>query len=126
MKHPVHGIVHCFALILGCLAAPGALRAQDDLPALEERAVKLAVEQVEGCVVRIETLGGAEQVEGQLLAAGPTTGLIVSPDGLIVSSFAKAASMLIGKIFFAGFPRACSASISPTSDPAPYMARAPG
>ena len=42
--------------------------------------------RVAPCVVRIETLGGLEQVEGQLLGSGPTTGLIVAADGYVLSS----------------------------------------
>jgi serine protease Do len=60
--------------------------AQDDLTALEEQALRAAVERVAPSVVCIETLGGLEQLEGQLLGSGPTTGLIVSEDGYILSS----------------------------------------
>ncbi|MCU0960800.1 MAG: PDZ domain-containing protein, partial [Pirellulaceae bacterium] len=93
MKQPVYSLAWCLTLILGSLAASAGLGAQDDLDVLEEQAVKRAVERVAPCVVRIETLGSAEQVEGQLLGAGPSTGVIVSADGLIVSSaFAFAGS----------------------------------
>jgi serine protease Do len=70
-------------LVVG--SAPGAL-CQDDLTALEEQAMRAAVERVAPCVVRIETLGGMEQVEGQLVGSGPTTGLIVAADGYVLSS----------------------------------------
>jgi serine protease Do len=36
--------------------------------------------------VRIETVGGLEQVEGVLFGSGPTTGLIVDPSGYVISS----------------------------------------
>jgi S1-C subfamily serine protease/predicted esterase len=62
------------------------------LGALQDKALKAAVQQVAPCVVQIETSGGSD-----LLAAGPfgppvrkglgpTTGLILSPDGYIISS----------------------------------------
>ena len=37
-------------------------------------------------MVRIETVGGLEQVEGVLFGTGPTTGLIVDPKGYVISS----------------------------------------
>ena len=37
-------------------------------------------------VVRIETLGGLETVGNLLVGTGPTTGLIVSSDGYVISS----------------------------------------
>ena len=79
------------ALWLACGAvwmtvASGPLRGDEDLTALEEQAVRAAVERVGPSVVRIETLGGLEQLDAQPLGTGPTTGLIVSEDGYIVSS----------------------------------------
>ena len=59
---------------------------QDDLYQLEQRAMKAAVDRVAPSVVRIETFGGLESVDGQLLGTGPTTGLIVSEDGHVISS----------------------------------------
>ncbi len=64
----------------------GSVAAQDDLTALEEQAFRAAVERAAPWVVRIETLGGLEQVDGQLLGSGPTSGVVVSPDGYILSS----------------------------------------
>ncbi len=61
-------------------------RAPDDLSQREERAMQAAVEAVAPSVVRIETLGGLENVGGVLIGTGPTTGLIVSPHGHIISS----------------------------------------
>jgi serine protease Do len=59
---------------------------QDDLEALEEQAIRAAVAAVAPAVVRIETIGGLERVGGVLVGTGPTSGLIVSDDGYIVSS----------------------------------------
>jgi serine protease Do len=74
--------------------------AQDDLAAREEQAMKAAVEQVAPSVVRVETVGGLERVGRVLFGTGPTTGLVLTSDGYIVSSafnFAqKPTSILIG------------------------------
>lgn len=58
----------------------------DALAATEEAALKSAAEAVAPSVVQIRTIGGLEVVEGTLLADGPTTGLVISPDGYILSS----------------------------------------
>src|SRR5688572_14691186 len=60
--------------------------AQDDLAVVEERAMQAAVARVAPSVVRIETVGGIERLGGVLFGAGPTTGVIVSADGYIISS----------------------------------------
>jgi serine protease Do len=57
-----------------------------DLDALEQKAIMAAVDCAAPSVVRIETIGGLERVEGVSFGAGPTTGLIVDPAGYIVSS----------------------------------------
>ena len=56
------------------------------LEAREEAALQAAAESVAPSVVQIRTIGGLESVEGTLLADGPTTGLVISPDGYIISS----------------------------------------
>ncbi|MBN1590124.1 MAG: PDZ domain-containing protein [Pirellulales bacterium] len=66
---------------VGSVAATG-----DDLPSREQAAFQAAVDRVAPSVVRIETVGGRERLGERLLGDGPTTGLIISPDGLIVSS----------------------------------------
>ena len=48
--------------------------------------MRKAAEKVAPSVVQIETLGGLERVEGNYYAAGPSTGTILSKDGLIVTS----------------------------------------
>ena len=60
--------------------------AQRDLDQLEEQAWREAVEAVASSVVRIQTVGGLDRLGKTIVAHGPTTGLIVSPDGYIVSS----------------------------------------
>lgn len=56
------------------------------LAAHEEIALKAAAKNVAPSVVQIRTIGGLESVDGTLLADGPTTGLVISPDGYIISS----------------------------------------
>jgi len=79
-------------LLLGalCCAAMGWLAsgssAEETLGAREERAMQAALARVAPSVVRIETVGGLERVGQILVGSGPTTGLIVSADGLIISS----------------------------------------
>jgi len=74
-------VLFVFALLVGRYSS-----GQEDLTGLEEDAMRAATRQVAPAVVRIETLGGVEQYQGRLLGAGPTTGLIVSQDGYILSS----------------------------------------
>jgi serine protease Do len=71
---------------ISAIAAVRLASAAEPLGVLEERAIKAAVEQVAPSVVRIETVGGAEKVGKLLVGTAPTTGLIVSADGYIVSS----------------------------------------
>ncbi len=69
------------------LVSLSSVRGQDDdLVELEDAAVKAAVARTADCVVSIETIGGLEKVGGVLVGTGPTTGLVVSEDGYIVSS----------------------------------------
>ncbi len=65
-------------------AAPTAIAA--DLGDLEDQALRAAAARVAPSVVRIETLGGLERMGKVLSGTGPTTGLVVSNDGYIVSS----------------------------------------
>ena len=74
------------ALWLATCLLPSTVAAQDDLAGLEEQALKAAVARVAPSVLRIETIGGLEQVERVLVGTGPTTGLAVSADGYVLSS----------------------------------------
>ena len=51
-----------------------------------QQAVTEAAARVAPSIVQIETVGGLKKVEGQLIGTGPTTGLIVEPDGYVISS----------------------------------------
>jgi serine protease Do len=70
---------------LAALAVDAYTRAEDLAP-LEQQAFNSAADAVADSVVQIRTVGGLDEVDNQVLAQGPTTGLIVSPDGYIVSS----------------------------------------
>ena len=79
-------LCRCFAIVgFGMLLAPAA-GADDDLESLQQKAVTAAVDRVAPSVVRIETVGGLERIERVLIGTGPTTGLVVDPQGYIVSS----------------------------------------
>lgn len=80
------------------IAAPAFAQPKTDVNGATENAMKAAVAKVAPTVVKIETAGGAEVVgggkkgppgaggPGVRKGTGPTTGLIVSPDGLVISS----------------------------------------
>ena len=68
------------------LLVPGVASSQATLEELEELAIKRAAEIVAPSVVTIDTVGGLEKSEGVLIGTGPTTGVIVSADGHIMSS----------------------------------------
>jgi len=93
----------CFAFWISCLLYPPFQTAsgqeRPDLTALEEQAFKEAVALAEPSIVRIQTVGGLDRVGRILTSTGPTTGLIVSEDGYIISSafnfISKPASVLV-------------------------------
>lgn len=74
------------AILLCLLFSSTHAAAQEDVLLQEEQAFKNAVARVAPSVARIETIGGLERVGDNLVGTGPTTGLVVSEDGLIVSS----------------------------------------
>ena len=79
------------AAVLLCLACfpPRTLRADPppaNLGVLEEQAVKQAAAGLAASLVRIETVGGLDRVGEMLAGTGPTTGVVVAPDGYIISS----------------------------------------
>lgn len=79
-------VIGIWLLVVLVSFGPSAADAQETLGDLEERALRSAVEVVAPSVVQIETVGGLERVGKLLVGTGPTTGLIVSEDGYIVSS----------------------------------------
>jgi serine protease Do len=77
------------AAIVNLGLPPACLFASDPRAALEakeEQTIKQAAAIVAPSLVRIETVGGLDRVGQVLTATGPTTGVIVSPDGYIISS----------------------------------------
>src|SRR5579884_1587368 len=79
-------------VLIGSTTARSAPPGSNDLDTLEEQAMKAAVAKVAPSIVQIETTGGLDVLEFGPLGAtlrkgvGPTTGLVVSPDGYIISS----------------------------------------
>jgi len=72
--------------VFACFASTSCLAADEDLDLLEQKAFRAAVDRVEPAVVRIETVGGLERVHQVLFGTGPTTGMVVDPQGYIISS----------------------------------------
>ncbi|MBT6156570.1 MAG: PDZ domain-containing protein [Planctomycetaceae bacterium] len=85
--------------VCAVLATGNAIAADAKTEALEEQAFKQAAALAAESVVRVQTIGGIDRVGQVLTGTGPTTGVIVSADGYIISSafnFAsKPASVLV-------------------------------
>ncbi len=81
-----HDLRALLVIALVSLGLTPSLPAQEDISLSEERAIQSAVAEVGPSIVRIETLGGLETIGGVLVGTGPTTGLVISPDGYIISS----------------------------------------
>ena len=74
------GLLCLLAIVFG--ARPAAAQ---DLTILEEEAMQSAVQEAHNWIVKIDTIGGLE-VGGEAAGVGPTSGVVVSEDGLIISS----------------------------------------
>jgi serine protease Do len=68
------------------VVASVAAQQADTLADREEAALRTAAERVADSVVQIRTIGGLDTAGSELRADGPTTGLIISPDGYIITS----------------------------------------
>lgn len=77
-----------FLAFLACaLALSVASAAHAESPAeFEQQAFAQAVARVAPSLVRLQTVGGAEKVQDVLVGDGATTGIVVDPEGYIVSS----------------------------------------
>jgi serine protease Do len=75
-----------FILTVSTLLSASAVASDQPLDALEEQAFKQAAALVGPSVVRIQTVGGLDRVGELLTGTGPTTGVVVSNDGYIISS----------------------------------------
>ena len=88
----------CLLMLLGLFAC-SVSAADGKLEAIEEQAFKQAAALVDPSLVRIETVGGLEQVGEVTLGTGPTSGVVVSEDGFVISSsfnfVSKPASILV-------------------------------
>lgn len=73
------------AATMTAAAAFAGAKAQD-LPSREEQSFKAAAQRVAPSVVRIETVGGLDRGGQELVSSAPTSGLVVSSDGYIVTS----------------------------------------
>ena len=73
-------------LMFGLICQGLAGAAEVSLESAEEQSFKQATALADPSIVRIETVGGLEQIDDVLLANGPTSGVVVSADGFIISS----------------------------------------
>jgi len=84
------------AITLTALLTPIYVGAQSDV---EEQAFRQAAALADPSIVRIETVGGLDLVGDLLTGSGPTTGVIVSPDGYVITSsfnfIARPSSILV-------------------------------
>lgn len=77
-------LVAAAALAAVFFASP--VPADSRLEELEETAFKQATLLAERSIVRIETVGGLDRVGQVLTGTGPTTGVVVGRDGLVITS----------------------------------------
>lgn len=79
-------LVRIVLLSLFALCLPWPALAQPSLMEQEQAAFKAAAAHVAPSVVQIQTFGGLDRVGDVLIGQGPSTGLIVSSDGFIITS----------------------------------------
>ena len=74
-------LVYCLAITISHynLAAQSAFGQQDTN-------VLTAASKIAPSIVRFETIGGMERVDGTIVNSGPSTGVIVSTDGYAISA----------------------------------------
>lgn len=75
----------CGLLLLASLLNAVDVHAQS-LLRQEQQAIQQAVAAANQSIVRIETVGGVDLVGDVLTGTGPTTGVVISEDGLIITS----------------------------------------
>lgn len=74
----------CLTTLVYILATASAMAGDPD--EVGQEALRDAVGRAAPSVVQIETVGGADQVGNLTVGTGPTTGLVVDPEGYIASS----------------------------------------
>jgi serine protease Do len=96
MAASLNRIVTAVLILSISQTTPAVCHAQSDA---EEQAFRQAAAIADPSIVRIETVGGLDLVGDLLTGSGPTTGVIVAPDGLIITSsfnfISKPASILV-------------------------------
>ena len=81
-RHWLGALISAILLLL-----TSSLQAQaPDVEALEEEAFKAATAIADPSIVQIQTIGGLDVVGELIAGTGPTTGVIISPDGEIITS----------------------------------------
>lgn len=75
-----------FVLAMLTFATASSGWGQSSLDLQEETAFKQAAALAEPSIVQIQTVGGLDVVDDLLTTSGPTTGVVVSDDGLIITS----------------------------------------
>ena len=85
MCHPKH-LMNVFRVLAASIVLCASVGRADDLEEAEEKAFREAAALAAPSIVRIQTVGGLDRV-GQILAVeGPTTGVVVSEDGYVITS----------------------------------------
>ncbi len=90
-------LILCMMMLLGGVATLAHAQAAD-VEALEEEAFKAATAIADPSIVQIQTIGGLDVVGELIAGTGPTTGVVVSTDGEIITSsfnFASKPSSII-------------------------------
>ena len=93
-------MIHRLLTALLCLI-PLAAPAQEPLEKLEEQAFKAAAAEVAPALVQLQAFGGLDRVGETLTGVGPTTGVVLSQDGYLISSafaFAAKPAAVVAKL----------------------------
>lgn len=76
----------CLSLMLLSLLWPAHSDARQGTFRNQDQAVEAALRQVAPSIVRFETIGGLEKIDGKITYTGPSTGVIVTEDGFAISA----------------------------------------
>ena len=76
---------HILLMLLGLLA-PAHLEALQVNFRNQDRAVQAAFQRAESTIIRFETIGGLAKIDGRQASTGPSTGVIVTADGFVISA----------------------------------------
>jgi len=86
--HDIRNSLRRFLVSVTCclVVVASSFAAQGDVEGLEEDAIRKAVDSVAESVIRFETIGGTNRVEGAVVSNGPSTGVAVTNDGYVISA----------------------------------------